>query len=220
MVTFVGIDVHERRHCYAVVSGAATLEDAGWGNTDEVINAIEVLATERLLSIGIDAPRTGLPFPRRWRWHSRRRDWLPAGPGDGYRGRHCELVLSALGLATPQWTPVESEAKPWMRAGFALFRELTALLAAPHEIHEVFPAASYRLLASEPSPSLTINFAGFAPGPADLLDACVAAITVREFRLGHGCRVGGDDGLGAITLPRPVTNSSGVLRWPEPCHAQ
>jgi len=50
-----------------------------------------------------------------------------------------------------------------------------------------------------------------------MLDAFVAAATVREFVHGRGCEVGGGDGLGTIVLPRPLPEPvmSGVLAWPE-----
>mgnify|MGYP005849327221 CR=1 FL=1 len=41
-------------------------------------------------------------------------------------------------------------------------------------------------------------------GVKDMLDASVAAITVFEFVKGHGCEVGGGDGLGTILLPRKL----------------
>ncbi|MBN1458412.1 MAG: hypothetical protein JXA57_02675, partial [Armatimonadetes bacterium] len=52
----------------------------------------------------------------------------------------------------------------------------------------------------------------------DMIDAVVAAMTVREFCSGRGCAVGGGDGLGTIVLPRalPVASTSmEVFKWPE-----
>jgi len=49
-----------------------------------------------------------------------------------------------------------------------------------------------------------------------MLDAMVAAITVREFVSGNGIEVGGSDGLGAIILPWPLSEPviDEVLEWP------
>lgn len=50
-----------------------------------------------------------------------------------------------------------------------------------------------------------------------MLDAWVAAATVREFHGGRGIEVGGGDGLGAIILPRPLPEPviEEVICWPE-----
>jgi hypothetical protein len=58
-----------------------------------------------------------------------------------------------------------------------------------------------------------------------MLDAWVAAATVREFVNGRGTEVGGGDGLGVIILPRPLPEPviKEVLEWPEilpPCHLE
>ena len=83
-------------------------------------------------------------------------------------------------------------------------------------VFEVFPSASYKLLRKDRDLKVTINFADFYKGPKDMLDACVAAITVHEFIQGRGSEVGGGDGLGTIILPRPLPNSSPreLLEWP------
>jgi hypothetical protein len=49
-----------------------------------------------------------------------------------------------------------------------------------------------------------------------MLDAMVAASTVREFVEGRGVEVGGGDGLGTIILPRPLPDPviNEVLDWP------
>lgn len=101
----------------------------------------------------------------------------------------------------------------WMQLGVALFDAL-AVLGQPHEIHEVFPTASYRMLAGHREPAITLNLESFALGPKDMLDACVAAVTVREYHLGRGSAVGGGDGLGAIILPRPIEENHPVHHWP------
>jgi hypothetical protein len=49
-----------------------------------------------------------------------------------------------------------------------------------------------------------------------MLDAWVAAITMREYVLGRGAEVGGGDGMGTIILPRPLPEPviGEVLKWP------
>jgi len=98
-----------------------------------------------------------------------------------------------------------------MQAGFALFAALDK--RAP--TYEVFPSASYTILQDDPPLRIGIRLNRFAPGPKDMLDAYVAAATVREFAQGRGCAVGGGDGLGEIILPRPLPKPiEEVLRWP------
>ena len=48
-----------------------------------------------------------------------------------------------------------------------------------------------------------------------MLDAWVAAATVREFEEGRGTAVGGGDDLGKIILPRPLPEPTiyEFLRW-------
>jgi hypothetical protein len=99
-----------------------------------------------------------------------------------------------------------------MRAGFVLYKTLAA-----HEgVFEVFPSASYKMLAGAADALLLVSPRGFADGPKDMLDAYVAAFTVHEFIVGRGVEVGGGDGLGTIVLPRPLPRKgpSGVLKWP------
>ena len=158
--------------------------------------------------VGIDAPRTPLPAPRAWYWERAGR-WRPRAPTDRGHGRHCEVVISALRLANPQWTPLSETAPGWMNLGFALYR---AALSS-RRLYEVFPSASYTQLSAT-GLKLTIELRGIAVGPKDILDAYVAAATVREFVQGRGSSVGGGDGLGAIVLPRKVDGNSDVLTWP------
>ena len=49
-----------------------------------------------------------------------------------------------------------------------------------------------------------------------MLDAWVAAATVKEFVNERGTEVGGGDGLGTIILPRPLPDPiiEEVLDWP------
>ena len=49
-----------------------------------------------------------------------------------------------------------------------------------------------------------------------MLDAAIAAVTVKEFNERRGVEVGGGDGLGTIILPRPIPNpKAGVSVWPD-----
>lgn len=92
--------------------------------------------------------------------------------------------------------------KEWMQTGVALFDAL----AKWKHVYEVFPSASYNLFTALPQFSIQLNLSQFRPGPKDMLDACVAAVTVRRFLNGEGCEVGGADGLGTIVLPVDITN--------------
>ena len=129
----------------------------------------------------------------------------------GY-GRHCEVVISAHRIANPQWTPLEAEAPEWMQLGFKLYSALEGLAT----VHEVFPSASYTLLQGNTDVRIDADFSACSPGPKDMLDAWVAAATVREFVEGRGAEVGGGDGLGTIVLPRPLPDPviMEVLLWP------
>ena len=73
------------------------------------------------------------------------------------------------------------------------------------------------MLAQDPDARLTIPLRGFLPGPKDMLDAIVAAFTVREYLLGRGYAAGGGDGLGTIVLPRGIdaVKAGEVVNWPE-----
>lgn len=134
-------------------------------------------------------------------------------PGDRGLGRHCEVVVSALSLAHPQWTPLATRVPDGMALGFACFEAL-GLLEPRVQVYEVFPSASYRLF-DDRAPRIEMSLAGFGPGPKDMLDAYCAAATVREFALGRGWEAGGGDGYGTIVLPgaRRSTGSA-VHQWP------
>ena len=100
-----------------------------------------------------------------------------------------------------------------MITGFRVFTSLHDTVP----VYEVFPTASYALLQGITDVRLYIDFSGCKPGPKDMLDAFVAAATVREFVCGPGTEVGGGDALGKIVLPRPLRDPviKGVLFWPE-----
>jgi hypothetical protein len=130
-------------------------------------------------------------------------------------GRHAELVVKSLGLANPQWTPQAGRVPPWMAFGFSLFATLDDLVGVT--THEVFPSLSYRMFEAQGAPRVTLPLGGFVPGPKDMLDAVVAAVSVREFIAGRGVEVGGGDGLGTIVLPRPLSSTQAAhaaLSWP------
>lgn len=77
------------------------------------------------------------------------------------------------------------------------------------------PERGYAQLAASGDAVLSISLKGFARGPKDMLDAYVAAWTVRECVAGRGTSVGGGDGLGEIILPRPLRGpATAVLKWP------
>ena len=81
---------------------------------------------------------------------------------------------------------------------------------------EVFPSAAYKQLDTDPDARIELPLSQFSRGPKDLLDAVVAAFSVREFMQGLGSAFGGCDGLGEIVLPRPIVhpNFAGVSVWP------
>jgi predicted nuclease with RNAse H fold len=102
-----------------------------------------------------------------------------------------------------------------MILGFSLFRRLDNIAGV--NVYEVFPSASYQLLNGDKETRLCLSFNGFARGPKDMLDACVAAVTVYKYKKGKGCTVGGGDGLGTIVLPADLTDEqwqSPVHKWP------
>jgi hypothetical protein len=209
---YVGVDVAAGRSAYAVVRGDLSPHRSGWLEEAAGIRKIVEQASADLgrVAVGIDAPRAPLPAPRSHYW--RRKQWVPKGPFEKGRGRHCEVVLKAWKIANPQWTPQETEAEDWMRVGFAMYR----LPEGDADVHEVFPTASYRLLETADDAVCPLSLSQFAGGPKDMLDAYVAAFTVREFLEGRGAEVGGGDGLGTIVLPRPLPATAPplVLDWP------
>jgi hypothetical protein len=205
-----GVDVQiSRGLAFALLDEDASLVDSGWIEVDAHEGAAKRLrsalaraseARRAALHVGIDAPRRPLDAPRERYWERASGAWRARRRGERGYGRHAEVVVSALGLGRPQWTPPASLAPPWMRLGFLLFDGL----ARAGSVHEVFPSASYRQLAACREPALTLNLGSFHRGPKDMLDACVAALTVRELVAGRGVEVGGADGLGSIVLPRPL----------------
>jgi predicted nuclease with RNAse H fold len=211
---FVGIDIQERRGCcFATIESDGTVLDSGWFRDPEkdVVQIMRRLKEIYAVSVGIDAPRQPLTSLRKWYWD--RNKWRLRRPSEKGYGRHCEIVVKAHGIANPQFTPLKSKAPQWMITGFNVFLALQNIIP----VYEVFPTASYALLQGISDVRIYIDFSGCKPGPKDMLDAFVAAATVREFVQGRGSEVGGGDGLGTIVLPRPLREpvAGGVLSWPE-----
>lgn len=208
----IGIDVQAARHCpFAVLGDGSRIVDAGWIAPERLVGKVRELAARHAgAAFAIDAPRMALPAKRVWYW--RNGHWQRGTGAEKGRGRHCEVVVAAHRLANPQWTPLAAHAPEWMRHGFAIFDAL----AGWGQTLEVFPSASYRMLNEARELRINLPLAGFLPGPKDMLDAVVAALTGMEFLAGRGMEVGGGDGFGTIVLPRPIAEPiPGVLQWPE-----
>lgn len=211
---FTGIDVQVQRPCaYAVIEEGGSLIQSGWfSSAEEGFQCLKPLAKDHRLHFGVDAPGRPLSNPRKWYWNGSKKEWRERKPTEKGLGRHCEVVVKAHNLANPQWTPLEKGAPDWMRLGFALFQTLGKI----GRTYEVFPSASYTMLEYDSSLQLTVNFSHVRKGKADMLDAWMAAATVREFVEGRGMEVGGGDGFGTIILPRKIEDPIGaVLQWPE-----
>lgn len=224
LALYLGIDVGLSVGCaYALIDEKRQRLASGWVDVleeevdaaaDEIVELARSLqqtqAFERM-AIGIDAPREPLPSRRAWKYQGK---WIPLPEAAKGYGRHCEIMVSALGLANPQWTPDALHAPPWMQLGFRIFQ---ALKEGGFETYEVFPSASYGQLGGEDF-RLEISTVDLLPRPKDMLDAYVAAVTVAEYKQDRGCAVGGGDGLGTIILPRPVDlrRHAGIDRWPQP----
>ena len=211
---YIGVDIQSRRDCsFAVLDKQAALIESGWLSMaeNEAIELIKKWSKSGRVYVGIDAPRMPLAQKRQWFWSGGKRRWGRRITQKGY-GRHCEIVISAHGIANPQWTPLVGESPEWMNLGFKLFSDLESI--AP--VYEVFPSASYSLLRGNTEVRINADFSACKPGPKDMIDAMVAAVTVREFVEGRGTEVGGGDGLGTIILPRPIPEPviDEVLFWP------
>jgi hypothetical protein len=207
----IGIDVQAARDCpFAVLADGSRVVDSSWIPTAKLAGAVRQLSNRYEGAVfAIDAPRMALPIPRAWYW--RNGSWQRgSGEEKGY-GRHCEVVVAAHRLANPQWTPLVAAAPEWMRHGFAIFEALDGWA----QTLEVFPSASYRMLSDTKELRVDMPLSGFLPGPKDMLDAVVAALTGMEFLAGRGQEVGGGDGLGTIVLPRRIGKPiDAVMRWP------
>ena len=207
----IGIDVQAARDCpFAVLDASSRVVDSGWIATAGIGKSVlELSARYPDAVFAIDAPRMALPTPRAWYWRNKR--WGQATGNEVGNGRHCEVVIAAHRLANPQWTPLAKGAPEWMQYGFTIFDTL----GGRAQTLEVFPSASYRMLSASDELRVDMPLSGFLPGPKDMLDAVVAALTGMEFLAGRGQEVGGGDGLGTIVLPRPIAKPiDAVLRWP------
>ena len=207
----IGIDVQAARGCpFAVLDTSSRVLDSGWIATEDIGKSIQGLSASYPDAVfAIDAPRMALPTPRAWFWRKKR--WEQATGDEVGNGRHCEVVISAHRLANPQWTPLANVAPEWMQHGFAIFEALDGRA----QTLEVFPSASYRMLSDTKELRVDMPLSGFLPGPKDMLDAVVAALTGMEFLAGRGQEVGGGDGLGTIVLPRRIRKPiDAVMCWP------
>jgi predicted nuclease with RNAse H fold len=213
MSIFIGIDIAEKRGCaLAALDASGRAVGSGWSecNTRDVVTEVRRLAGSGPAPIGIDAPRMPAREARAWYWEGGK-GWRARRPAEKGWGRHCEVVISAMTLANPQWTPPGDAAPGWMRFGFSLFEALRDC----GDVVEVFPSASYTMLNAFDTPRLDLPLRDFARGPKDMLDAYIGALTAREFATGRGCEVGGGDGLGTIVLPCPLEKSPpALLSWP------
>lgn len=198
---FAGIDVQIKRDCcYYVVDDNSTYIASGWITSND-INRFHKIFSElcrneySTMAIGIDAPRMPLKKLRQ-RYYVRSEDvWIIKEKKS--IGRECEVVINSHRLANCQWTNTFKDSPEWMKLGYKIFDSLKEF----KYLHEVFPSASYRMLENK-NLKYELSLNKFRSGPKDMLDASVAAITVKEFHDGHGCEVGNGDGLGAIVLPR------------------
>ena len=210
---YIGVDVQIRRGlAVAVMDKAGRTVDHRWQAAEDPPQVIETLAAcYPGACFAIDAPRCPLPAPRRHYWTNGQ--WRARKATDRGHGRHCEVVVSACALARPQWTPLAVDAPNWMTCGFGLFEACRALGIAAEE---VFPSAAYTQLADDSTARVQLSWKGFAAGPKDMLDATMAAYSLREFAQGRGGQCGNGDGLGRIVLPRPVLHPSyaAVQSWP------
>ena len=215
MAQFIGIDVSEQRGCaIAALNEDGSSSGSLWCRSSvlDVVAAIQGLSGPVEVVIGIDSPRQPLSAPRPWYWNSRTNQWRSRKTTEQGWGRHCEVVVSSLRLANPQWSRPLDVTPNWMRFGFELFVALDQV----GRVHEVFPSASYTQLSAVPAPVLRVSLAEVSRGPKDLLDAHVAALTALEFEMGRGSAVGDGDLLGTIVLPRPVGSAPAeLLTWPK-----
>lgn len=219
---FIGIDVQISKGCsFFVLNRNAEYVDSGWitfqsikETAEQLRKIIRKFAKEQpeTVAVGIDAPRNPLLGPREQYWDGKKGLWRKRKPSEKGWGRHCEVVLKSLGIANPQWTRILSDSPEWMKLGFQIFK----VLKGQKHCYEVFSSASYKMLQNDENLKISINFSQFYPDPKDMIDACIAAVTVYEYIQGSGAEVGGGDGLGSIILPRPLTDISSpkVLGFP------
>jgi predicted nuclease with RNAse H fold len=220
---YMGIDVQiSKGSSYFIVDEKSEIVNSGWAKEDTFLKTAHQLRSVAFeiaggglnnIAIGIDSPRMPLKYKRKLYWNRKNLNWGEKRQNEEVFGRHCEVVLKSLGIANPQWTRTESECLDWMKLGFMIYEAMKDF----NYVFEVFPSASYNLLRKDRDLKVKINFANFSQGPKDMIDACIAAMTVYEFMHGRGAEVGGGDGLGTIILPRPLPDSAPreLLLWPD-----
>lgn len=209
---YIGMDVHKNICSYAILTAELQHYKAGWiSNPSEIRGVVRNVVKELgSVAVGIDAPRCALTEARPHYWG--KGHWRQRHASERGYGRHCEVVVAALRLANPQYTPLWEACPKWMKLGFELFKALDG----EAEVYEVFPRASLNQLDQDDSATFSISLKEFARGPEHMLDAYVAAYTVHEYLAGRGAEIGGGDGLGSIILPRSLPqNASEVLKWPK-----
>ena len=218
---YVGIDVQVKRGCsFFIVDKNAGAIDSGWIDGSSHIATAKYLykiaqdltVDRKEIAIGIDAPRMPLKDKRAFYWDGKKGLWRKRRKKEKGHGRHCEVIIKSLKIANPQWTRLEYECEDWMQCGFEIYNQFSEY----RHVYEAFPSASYNMLKEDRNVSVTINFSNFSQGPKDMVDACIAAMTVYEFIHGRGTEVGDGDGLGSIILPRPLTDviNPELLYWP------
>jgi predicted nuclease with RNAse H fold len=220
---YMGIDVQISKGCsYFIVDEKSEIVNSGWTQEGTFLKTAHQLKSVALetaggrfnnIAIGIDSPRMALKEKRQFNWDGKKHTWRKRLHKEKGHGRHCEVVTKSLGIANPQWTRLEPECEDWMLLGFEIYRQMKDF----NNVFEVFPSAAYNMLKDDQDVKVTINFSNFFKGPKDMLDACVAAMTVYEFMHDRGTEVGGGDGLGTIILPRPLIGipSRELLSWPD-----
>jgi hypothetical protein len=200
---FSGIDVQISRGCsYYIIDNNKSFISSGWikdNIPDSIKNLFSSISDNHYdqIAIGIDAPRMPITKLRKRTFDRKNNRWIENN--EGKIGRECEVLIKSYNIANPQWTNTLENSEDWMKLGYSIFSKL---IEFPF-VYEVFPSASYRMLAKENIKyELCLN--GFNGGVKDMLDASVAAVTVYEFINLKGCEVGGGDGLGTIVMPRKI----------------
>lgn len=215
---YAGIDVQISRGCaYYIIDGNSSFVDSGWVKESmhakiphELFKIIASKFEPDQIAVGIDAPRMPLKIKRKFSWNGKISAWIKNETASKGYGKHAEIIIKAAGIGNPQWTPILKDSPDWMKLGYSLFKEFSGF-----QTFEVFPSASYKLLENSDA-EFQISLKNFAKGPKDMLDAAVAAFTVKQFTDGKGEAVGGGDGLGSIILPLKVSDSldQNLLNYP------
>lgn len=158
---FVGIDVQAKRglpycildHHGAMVSSGRVQGNGGTDHARTMCDELRTAACADRMAIGTDAPRMPRPDARQWYWDGTRKRWRSRRPSDKGLGRRREVVVKALGLANPQWTPLIGESPARMRIGTlsvsnarsSLNAILMSLERSPHRCYTIIHTAPLRL---------------------------------------------------------------------------